>query len=253
MSDALNAEFDTVADWTARVAMSLGTDFYIPAACRGSGSPAALDWLMDRMGLAPGNLLLDCGAGVGGPAAYAARTRAVRPVLVEPETGACRAAQMLFDHDIVQGLGTALPVPDATFDAGWALGVLCTTAEQSALLRELHRAVRVGGPIGLLVFVADQKIPDDYVEDNHFPTTEELAHQLAAASLTVTHRIGTSELPAIPDIWNERVATVERTLEERYGESPTWQLAERQSSRIGRLLADGELRGELLVVQQRPV
>jgi hypothetical protein len=38
--DPMEAEFDTVADWTARVAADLGPEYYIPAACRGSGQPA---------------------------------------------------------------------------------------------------------------------------------------------------------------------------------------------------------------------
>jgi hypothetical protein len=63
------AEFDTVAEWTAQAALKLGPSFRIPAACRGSGSPAALDWLIENMGLGRGETLLDCGAGVGGPAA----------------------------------------------------------------------------------------------------------------------------------------------------------------------------------------
>jgi hypothetical protein len=37
---AMEAEFNTVADWTARVAADLGPEYYIPAACRGSGQPA---------------------------------------------------------------------------------------------------------------------------------------------------------------------------------------------------------------------
>jgi SAM-dependent methyltransferase len=252
VSDALNAEFDTMADWTARVALDLGADFYIPAACRGSGSPAALDWLIDTMALTAGDLLLDCGAGVGGPAAYAAHTRAVQSVLVEPEAGACLAARTLFSHNVIQALGTALPMPDATFDAAWALGVLCTTAQQHTLLGELRRVVRPGGPIGLLVFVAEQEISPDYVEDNHFPTAGALTRCLTDASLAVTHRMPTSELPAIPAIWNERVDTVTEVLEERYGHTPVWQIADRQSTRIGKLLTDGDLRGELLVVQSRP-
>ena len=69
----MDAEFDTVAEWTAQVAVKLGPDFYVPAACRGSGSPAALDWLIDHMRLVPGDRLLDCGAGTGGPAAYPRR------------------------------------------------------------------------------------------------------------------------------------------------------------------------------------
>ena len=61
--DATHAEFDTVAEWTAQVAMDLGPDYYVPAGCRGSGSPAALDWLIDGMRLAAGRHLagLRCG------------------------------------------------------------------------------------------------------------------------------------------------------------------------------------------------
>jgi hypothetical protein len=48
------AEFDTVAEWTAEVAADLGAAYHIPAGCRGSGSPAALDWLVGNLDLAPG-------------------------------------------------------------------------------------------------------------------------------------------------------------------------------------------------------
>ncbi len=93
MSEAMHAEFDTIADWTAAAARSLGSDYYLPAACRGSGSPASLDWLLDHLHAGQGTTVLDCGAGVGGPSAYAAIRRGVRPLLVEPEARACRAAQ----------------------------------------------------------------------------------------------------------------------------------------------------------------
>ena len=92
-SDPMEAEFDTVAKWTAQVAVDLGPQYYVPAACRGSGQPAALDWLLQSLRPAPGELLLDVGAGVGGPAAYAAASTGVRPVLAEPEPDACRAGQ----------------------------------------------------------------------------------------------------------------------------------------------------------------
>ena len=249
MSEAMEAEFDTVAEWTARVATDLGPDYYIPAACRGSGSPAALDWLIEHMGLTPGQSLLDCGAGVGGPAAYAAASRSVRPVLVEPERGACRAAATLFDHPVVQAVGSALPVADGTFDAVWSLGVLCTTPDQPALLAELGRAVRRGGRVGLLAFVAHRDIPRDQLQDNHFPTQDRLAELLERAGLTVEQRLCTADLPAIPADWTERVEAVTDALSDRYGHTRAWQLAEDQSSRIGRLLDDGALTGELLVLR----
>lgn len=250
MTEAMEAEFDTVAEWTAQVAAELGPDYHVPAGCRGSGSPPALEWLIAQMGLTAGATLLDSGAGVGGPAAYAARARSVLPVLVEPETGACRAAQKLFGLPVVCAEGAALPVADSTFDAAWALGVLCTTPNQLGLLEELRRVVRPGGRIGLLVFVAHRDTANDAMEGNHFPTSDRLRELVSRAGLDVEHWLGTSALPAIEDAWNERIDTVTEALSNRHGHTKAWQLAERQSATIGRLLQDGALTGELLVLRR---
>ena len=83
MTDAMAAEFDVVAAWTADVALDLGADYFIPAGCRGSGSPAVLDWLLAAMGVTAADRFLDAGAGVGGPAAYARERTGVAPVLAE--------------------------------------------------------------------------------------------------------------------------------------------------------------------------
>ena len=157
VDDPMAAEFGTVAEWTARVAANLGPEFFIPAACRGSGQPAALDWLL--AGLAPQRreLMFDVGAGMGGPAAYARERTGARLVLAEPEPGACRAAATLFDLPVVQADGTALPFADASVGVAWCLGVLCTATgpeAQLAMLRELRRIVRPAGRIGLLVYLA---------------------------------------------------------------------------------------------------
>ena len=249
MTEAMEAEFDTVAEWTAQVAADLGPAFHVPAGCRGSGSPAALDWLMEQMGLAAGDALLDCGAGVGGPAAYAADNREVQPVLVEPEVGACRAAHQLFGHPVLCADGSALPVANESFDAAWALGVLCTTPDQLALLEELRRIVRPGGRIGLLAFTARREIPDDRLEGNHFPTPSRLVQLVKRSSLCVEHWRGTAGLPPIPEAWNERVDTVEKVLTDRHGHTRAWKLAERQSSRLGQLLKEKTVTGELLVLR----
>jgi ubiquinone/menaquinone biosynthesis C-methylase UbiE len=250
VTEAMEAEFGTVAEWTAQVAAELGPQYHVPAGCRGSGSPAALDWLIDQMGLEPGARLLDSGAGVGGPAAYAAQSRSVRPVLVEPELGACRAARKLFDYPVVCADGAALPTADESFDAAWLLGVLCTTTDQVALLDELRRVVRPEGRIGLIAFVAHRDMASNELEGNHFPTSDRLVELVEKSGLHVEQWMGTSDLPAIPETWTERVEAVEKALSDQHGHTQAWRMAERQSSSIGDLLEDGTLTGELLVLRR---
>lgn len=245
--DAMSAEFDTMAAWTAAVARDLGPRYHVPAGCRGSGSPAALDWLIDALEMRDGQTLLDCGAGVGGPAAYAVGRHPIAPVLVEPEAGACRAARSLFDYPTVQASADALPFNDAAFDAAWCLGVLCTTDDHDAVLRELRRVVRPPGRIGLLVFLAPTPLTDEETpEGNNFPTPESLDQAVAAAGLRVEARVRTSDLPAIPEDWQHRVDRVDEELERRYGDDPAWQVSERQSGQMGELLGDGRIVGEVL-------
>jgi ubiquinone/menaquinone biosynthesis C-methylase UbiE len=251
MSEAMSAEFDTVAEWTAEAAIRLGPQYFVPAGCRGSGSPAALDWLVEHLGLAAGELLLDCGAGVGGPAAYASEQRSVQPVLVEPEAGACRAGRRLFGSTVIQASATALPFPDAAFDAAWSLGVLCTVSDQLALLTELRRAVRPPGRIGLLVFVSVSSTLLEKPEGNNFPTTEVLTDLIAQAGLRIEARQQLSDVDPPPSQWRRRADAVEAELREQHGHERGWQLAEHQSDLVSRLLDSGAVRGELLSLRSR--
>ncbi|ANW65639.1 SAM-dependent methyltransferase [Mycobacterium sp. djl-10] len=249
MSEAMEAEFGTVAEFTAQVARDLGPSFYIPAGCRGSGSPAALDWLMEHLELAPGQSLLDSGAGVGGPAAYAVQQRSVRPTLLEPEHGGCRAARTLFGYPVVQASATDMPFEDQTFDAAWALGVMCTLDDQMAFLTELRRVVRSPGRIGLLVFMAQTPDPAGRPDGNNFPTRDTLTELIDRSGLRVEHWRSTADLPDIPDDWQSKIDTVTEELEARHHDERAWQLAERQSELIGGLLADGTVTGELVVLR----
>lgn len=250
MTDAMSAEFDTVAEWTAQVCTRLGADYYLPAACRGSGSPQALDWLINRLGLAPGSTLLDSGAGVGGPAAYAVHTGAVHPVLVEPEAGACRAARRLFGFPVLQASGSELPIADGTFDAAWSLGVLCTMPDQLGLLTELRRVVRPGGGIGLLVFVATRDIAaEEQPDGNKFPTGESLHHLFDQAGLAVVEQQVASELDAAPQDWERRADEVDAEMAARYAEHEAWKVSQQQSERMGALLGEGAVVGTLYALR----
>lgn len=250
VDDPLKAEFDTVAEWTADVAVDLGPDYFLPAACRGSGSPSTLRWFVDRLGLTAADRMLDCGAGVGGPAAFAAQESGVAPILSEPEAGACRASQRLFGFPVVQA-ASDLPFATASFDVTWALGVLCTVPDQPCLLRELHRVLRPDGRLGLLVFVARSLPLSDQPTGNDFPTEDRLRKLLDEADLRIENSAVMSEFAVSPDVWRERAAAVDAELDRRHHDDPVWQTSVRQSNVIGSLLEHEELVGRLVIARPR--
>lgn len=245
MTSAMEAEFDVLASWTRDAVRALGPDHAIPAACRGTASPAALAWLGEACELAEGDRLLDVGAGVGGPAAYAAERFGVRPVLVEPMIGACRAAQSLFGHPVLAGSGDRLPLATHSVDATWCLGVLDTTEAKSALLAELHRVTRPGRPVGLFALVANRPVADP-PEGNSFPGPDELTALLDRAALEVVQRVPAAELSATPLSWQRRIEAIEEHIARAHGDDPRYAQAQEQEKRIGALFGDGTITGWLV-------
>jgi SAM-dependent methyltransferase len=249
MTDAMDAEFDTVASWTADVALALGPDHHLPAGCRGSGTPAALDWLLTKLSLQPGEPVLDCGAGVGGPAAYLSRRSDARPVLLEPAAGACRAARRLFGLPTVRGDAGALPFGAARFRAAWCLGVLCTTDQQLAILREARRVLDSSGRLGLLVYVARTRDLGPQPEGNHFPLVGQLRDLVERAGFTVADTAWVGDLPSAPDDWQGRADEVDAELRRRHGAKAAWRAAEEQAARMGELIGNGDVAGLLLLAR----
>jgi SAM-dependent methyltransferase len=248
--DPMAAEFGTVAEWTAEAAARLGPDYAVPAACRGSGQPAALDWLLAGLEPEPGALLADVGAGLGGPAAYAARKAGIRPLLLESEYGACRAAARLFGAPVTQADATALPLAGGCADIAWSLGVLCTLPSreaQLAMLRELRRIVRPGGRIGLLVYLAARLPLDAPPEGNRFPASGDLDALVRAAGLRVTGTADAHRMSAPPADWQDRTGAVQRELHRRFGQAPQLQAADEQGERIRKLLEAGQLACQVLI------
>jgi len=246
MNDAMQAEFDTVAEWTAEVALDLGPEYFVPAACRGSGSPATLQWLIDGLAIRSSDRMLDCGAGAGGPAAFATEVSGVRPILTEPEVGACRAARRMFGSTMLQA-ASELPLRSGTCDVAWSLGVLCTVPDQPLLLRELRRVLRPSGRLGLLVFVATGELPADRPEGNDFPTWDRLLQLLAEAGLTVDAAATEADLDAAPTDWKARADAVHDELASRHGDDDRWLTSVEQSKLIGNLLSNRQVVGTAII------
>jgi SAM-dependent methyltransferase len=243
-SEAMEAEFDTVAGWTEEAVRALGPEYAIPAGCRGSGSRGALRWLADRLDLAAGVRMLDDGAGVGGPAGWLAADRGVRPVCAEPMVAAVRASRRLFGLSSVVALSQGLPFADGSFDAAWCLGVLCTTSDKAAALAELRRVLRPGGRLGLLVFVADGPLPPPLPEGNKFPSQAELRALLSDAGF-ILGPTADADLGDSPADWTERADAVDAEVARRHGDDNAFRQARENSRRVGRLLSDGALRAWL--------
>ncbi|WP_207841571.1 class I SAM-dependent methyltransferase [Williamsia soli] len=245
-SDAMDDEFDTMPRWTVEAIESLGAAHAIPAACRGSGNPAALTWLADMMNLGETTTLVDVGAGTGGAAEYAALTRGTSVLLVEPMLGACRAATRLFGRATVAASGTDLPLADGGADAVWSLGVLCSSADQLRMLEEMRRVTRPGGAVGLLVYIKTVADLPEQPDGNDFPTRDELLDLVHRAGLRVGAVADLPDFDGPPQIWQQQVQAVDDLVAREHRDDRRWQTADTQQSTMGHLIGDGLVLGMLL-------
>ena len=140
--------------------------------------------MIDELDLTAEESLLDCGAGVGGPAAYG-RAGGGRDAAARRTRG--RGLPRGPDSVRLPRCGRSdprWPLVDATVDAAWSLGVLCTTPHQLELLTELRRTVR-SRDIALLAFVARQSVSDEQPEGNYFPSVDRLTQLVNDAGLRI--------------------------------------------------------------------
>ncbi len=241
---AMVAEFDDVAGWTADAVEQLGERYAIPATCRGSASPAALAWLAEACELSAGTRLLDVGAGAGGPAAWAAERFGVRPILLEPMPAAGRAAARLFGLPVIAADGRRIPLRTGSVDVAWCLGMLCTVQDKAAVLGEIHRVLKPGASLGLLVIVArgPQILPAP--DGNHFPTQQELAALLAGAGFEILEQI--DQPTGAPLSWSRRAERIAAMVAIRHRADPAYALAAHQGERFTRLFASGQITARLI-------
>jgi SAM-dependent methyltransferase len=250
--EAMRDEFDTLAAWTVEALRSLGPEHALPGSCRGSGRPSGLDWLLDRLDVPPGGALLDVGAGLGGPAAYAREHADVRPVCVDPVRSACRGAATLLGLPALVADACRLPLAPASFEAAWSLGTLCTTERKYAWLAELSRVVRPRGRLGLLVLVSTG---DAFGTrwGNAFPADADLEPLLGRADFRLLDRVWSDDLPEPGAAWRRTEQAVERVVHEAHRADPRLARVAAQDARMAGLIGSGRVRGRLVVARASSV
>jgi SAM-dependent methyltransferase len=168
----------------------------------------------------------------------------VRPILVEPMVPACRAAARLFGLPVVTAEGGRLPLRAGSADAAWCLGVLCTVEDKAALLSELHRVLKPGASLGLLVVVSRQLLLLPAPDGNHFPTQRELVDLLADAGFELVEQVARPN--GAPLSWSRRAEQVAAAVAAKHQTDETYALAARQAERLHRLLAAREVSIQLI-------
>jgi SAM-dependent methyltransferase len=132
-----------------------GIDTYVRG--RPDFPPAALEWLKEDLGLRPGTVALDLGAGTGKFTRLMARSGA-QVIAVEPSAAMLgRLMRELPAVTALRGTAQAIPLADSSVDA-----VVCAQAFHwfagPTSLTEIHRVLKPDGVLGLIWNVRDESV-----------------------------------------------------------------------------------------------
>jgi len=164
----------------------------------GRGMEATVE-LADLMPVRAGDLLLDIGSGIGGPARYLAHRFGCRVTGIDLTPEFCGVAR-----DLTARLGLSdrvrfevanaltLPFADATFDGAYTINVSMNIADKGAFHREIARVLKPGGWVVLAEIAKGSGAALDFptpwarsAETSFLATADDTARSLAAAGLTV--------------------------------------------------------------------
>ncbi|MCC6178215.1 MAG: methyltransferase domain-containing protein [Chloroflexi bacterium] len=120
------------------------------------GGMAATLALAERAGIRPGARVLDVGGGLGGPARALAETFGCHVTVLDLTPEFCEVGAWLTERAWLTeqvrfqvGDATAMPFPDASFDATWTQHSSMNIPDKATLYGEIARVLRRGGRLAL--------------------------------------------------------------------------------------------------------
>src|SRR5262249_35256079 len=113
--------------------------------------------LAERIGILPGQHVLDAGCGVGGSALWLARACHVHVTgitLVASQVAPARRFAQAQPHVTFEQQDYAhTTFPDASFDVVWAVESACHAPDKRAFIQEARRLLRPGGRLGMVEYM----------------------------------------------------------------------------------------------------
>lgn len=148
---ALEDLFDQPALWRIEAAASLGLagDDLVTAVSPGPACPAALRSLTLALPAAP-QVIVDLGAGGGGPSEWLRTATRATVYAIDPAPGARQAAILTFPHlRVLEGRADQVPLPDGVADVVTLFGVLSLLSEVEAVMDEVDRLLASSGCVAI--------------------------------------------------------------------------------------------------------
>jgi SAM-dependent methyltransferase len=248
----LEAEFGSSSDWVVEAAERLRLSERVAVACRGTGNPALLSAVADAAGISDGDVVLDVGSGLGGPAAWLedqVRCTTVGFDLMEASVGAQRR---LFSHSrsVVAG-SDRLPFRSASFDAAWSLGVLEMVEDKPAALAEIARVLRPGGRLCLYEYTGEKRPSGDGPEANLFVPPGSMTTMIVECGLELVRAEPAPHIPDPPLEWRAVTRIVRSEIARSHAGDPRLEEAEQERQRFLGMRRSGEIE-DWIFVAARP-
>jgi SAM-dependent methyltransferase len=238
----LEPEFGSYSAWIVEEAETLDVRDRIAVASRGTGNPALLDAAAEAAGIAPGDLVLDAGSGLGGPAEWLATRYRCSVVGFDLMEASVAGHHRLFSgaRSLVAA-SDRLPFPDETFDAAWSLGVLEMIEGKQEALGEIARVMRRGARFSLYDFASENGVRED-----GFIERDTMVDLLRGSGLEIIELVP-AQVAESPPRWRDVTKRVREGIARRHAGDPRLERAEADRRRFLGLRSEGRIRDWIIV------
>lgn len=216
----LTTEFGWYHARTAEVVEAYEDDHRVIGACTGDAKPSLLDWVVGQLDAHTGQVVVDLGAGLGGPTRWISHRVPAEVIAVDALADSVAGLRRLFpSQPAAVARAGQLPFRDASIDRVVAIGVLDQVSSLARTAASIARVLRPGGRLVAVFHVSDLPVagaPDA----NRFRTAGALLAPFSEAGFDEVALTSFSDLPDTPDLWRRVRATVEHAVAERNGDDP---------------------------------